>query len=240
MAIKLSTIIPIYNKEKALRETLQSIVDNHGISDDEYECILVDDESTDGCPEICREFCEKYPYFNYIRIFNDKFFGPSKARNVGLRYCKGDLIHFLDADDLLCDGFYQHAVEILDNSDYDAYVGDSYFIKDGMWYTYHLIEFESGIFGPLLSCCVFKKYIKDILFYNVMTEDIIFTWMALNNRKYYRDNHYYDTYVYRKEYNEVVTVKHEGTLDFPFNVVRFLERFDDYKFKVVDNQIVKK
>ena len=37
MGIKLSTIIPVYNKEKAVRETLQSIVDNHGILDNEYE-----------------------------------------------------------------------------------------------------------------------------------------------------------------------------------------------------------
>ncbi len=240
MDIKLSTIIPIYNKEKALRDTLQSVVDYHGISDDEYECILVDDESTDSCPEICREFCEKYSYFKYIRIFNDKFFGPSNARNVGLRYCKGNLIHFLDSDDLLCNGFYQHVIEILDNSDYDAYVGDVTVLDNNKYSLYYLNDFETGLFGPPLSSCVFKKYIKDITFYNVKTEDIIFTWMALNNRKYYRDIYYYDTYIYRKEYNEAVLIKHDNELDFPFNVVKFLEKFDDYKFKLINGQIVYK
>lgn len=240
MAIKLSTIIPVYNKEKAVRETLQSIVDNHGILDNEYECILVDDESSDTSPDICREFCETYPYFNYIRIFNDKFFGPSNARNVGLRYCNGDLIHFLDSDDLLCNGFYQHVVEILDNSDYDAYVGDITVFNDNKYSFYHLSGYETGLYGPMLSACVFKKYIKDIVFYNIKTEDIIFTWMALNNRKYYRDAHYYDTYIYRKDYNEAVLIKHDNELDFPFNVVSFLEKYDNYKFKLINGQIVYK
>ena len=90
--VKLSTIIRVYNDEQYLKDTLQSIVEKHEIDDRLFECILVDDESTDKSPDICKDYCQKYPYFKYIRIFSDGTNNPANALNNGLRYSSGEYI----------------------------------------------------------------------------------------------------------------------------------------------------
>lgn len=237
MDIVLSTIIPIYNKEKALRNTLQSIVNNHEIDDNVYECILIDDESTDSCPDICKEFCEKYPYFKYIRIFNDKVFNPSTARNFGLRLCKGKYIHFMDADDELCKTFYKDAIKVLDSSNVDAFLRGNYnlyMVDDKLkmaWFK--PTTFKMGMYGPPLWSIVFKDYIKELEFLPVLSEDIIFSWMALNKRNYYDDSSNPNSIKYHKEFREVSQQATTG-LKWPANVASILQKHEDYKYEVIN------
>jgi len=63
-----------------------------------WECIIIDDGSTDNSKEIIQEFCDKDSRINYFLQVNS---GPTVARNYGVRLAKGELIQFLDADDLL-------------------------------------------------------------------------------------------------------------------------------------------
>lgn len=58
MQPKFSVVMPVYNVEKYLRNSIQSIL-NQTISD--YELILVDDGSPDNCPKICDEYAAQYP-----------------------------------------------------------------------------------------------------------------------------------------------------------------------------------
>lgn len=171
MKIKLSTIIPIYNKSKALGQTLQSVVDNHQIDDSEYECILVDDESTDDSSEICKSFCKEYPYFKYLRIFNNGNRTPSDARNVGLRFCRGEFIHFLDADDTLCETFYPDGIGVMETTGVDIFLRGYYIRKeDGTRITfqpYTFTDITERLFGPPLGSCIFRNYVKDIEFESI-------------------------------------------------------------------------
>lgn len=91
----ISIIVPVYNAEKYLRETIYSIL-NQDFHD--FELILINDGSKDKSLEICNEFEQKYPQ---IRVFDQKNSGVSAARNKGLREAKGEYIAFADADDLL-------------------------------------------------------------------------------------------------------------------------------------------
>ena len=93
----ISLIIPVYNSEKYLEETLNSVIRQH-FSD--YEVILVDDGSTDKSGSLCDQFAAVH---QNISVLHKKKGGQSSARNLGIRAAKGEFLAFLDSDDLLCD-----------------------------------------------------------------------------------------------------------------------------------------
>lgn len=90
-----SIIIPIYNVETYLRECLDSVLTQ---TFTDWECIMVDDCSTDGSAAIARSFL-KDPRF--VMLSHDRNRGQSAARNTALDVAKGRFISFADADDSL-------------------------------------------------------------------------------------------------------------------------------------------
>ena len=90
-ALTVSCIVPVYNGETFLAEALDSIIAQ---SEPPFEIIVVDDGSTDGTPEVIRRYGER------IRYERQDNAGPAAARNTGLGLANGELIAFLDADDL--------------------------------------------------------------------------------------------------------------------------------------------
>ena len=94
---KISVIIPVYNAEKSIRETLDSIIKQ---SYKNREIILIENGSKDRGPHIIQEYAAKYPE---IHIIKGSGKGPGAARNRGMRLAKGDYIIFADADDYFPD-----------------------------------------------------------------------------------------------------------------------------------------
>ena len=94
---KISVIIPVYNAEKYIRETLDSIIKQ---SYKNREIILIENGSKDRGPDIIQEYAAKYPE---IHIIKGSGKGPGAARNRGIRLAKGDYIMFADADDYFPD-----------------------------------------------------------------------------------------------------------------------------------------
>lgn len=92
---KISVVMPCYNSERFLRAALESLVWQTYA---DWECILVDDGSTDRSKEIFLNFAEKDQRFRYLAQLNS---GPSAARNRGIEAAAGSYIQFLDADDIL-------------------------------------------------------------------------------------------------------------------------------------------
>lgn len=93
--MKISIIIPVYNKIKYLPSLLEQIA---GQSFSDFECLLIDDGSTDGSGEVCGRFAARDSRFRVIRIPNG---GVSHARNVGLDAARGEFITFIDSDDAI-------------------------------------------------------------------------------------------------------------------------------------------
>lgn len=93
--ILISIIVPCYNQGQFLNEALQSIFDQ---TYPNWECIIVNDGSTDNTEEIVNEWVAKDSRFNYYKKANS---GVSATRNFGLEKVKGQFIQFLDADDIL-------------------------------------------------------------------------------------------------------------------------------------------
>jgi glycosyltransferase involved in cell wall biosynthesis len=91
----ISIIVPCYNQAHFLDEALQSIFDQ---TYNNWECIIVNDGSTDNTEEQGKNWIKKDNRFKYIHQENK---GLSGARNTGLSTVKGSYVQFLDADDVL-------------------------------------------------------------------------------------------------------------------------------------------
>ena len=94
---KISVIIPVYNVEKYLEETIESVV-NQTIGFDNIQMILVNDGSPDNSEEICLKYKEKYPD-NVVYVKQENA-GVSSARNNGLKHATGKYVNFFDSDDI--------------------------------------------------------------------------------------------------------------------------------------------
>lgn len=95
--IRFSVVIPVYNVELYLAETIESVL-NQIFDLNSIEIILVNDGSPDNSYLICEEYQEKYP--NIIKYIKKENGGVSSARNLGLEYATGDFVNFLDSDDM--------------------------------------------------------------------------------------------------------------------------------------------
>jgi len=98
---KISIIIPVYNVESHLKKCIDSILSQ---TFTDFECILIDDGSTDSCPVICDEYVAKD---SRIIVIHQKNAGVSRARNAGLSLAKGEWIGFVDSDDWCDIGMYE-------------------------------------------------------------------------------------------------------------------------------------
>lgn len=90
-----SIILPIYNVEKYLRRCVDSIISQNF---QDFEIILVDDESPDNCPQICNDLCKSD---KRIRVIHKKNEGLGMARNTGINVANGKYIFFVDSDDYI-------------------------------------------------------------------------------------------------------------------------------------------
>ena len=103
----LSIIVPIYNAEKYLNNCITSIIEQPFI---DFELILVNDGSPDGCPNICESWAKTD---KRIKVINKKNGGLSSARNLGLQMSKGNYITFIDPDDEIDQYTYIENISIL-------------------------------------------------------------------------------------------------------------------------------
>lgn len=143
---KVSIIVTCFNLAKYLDEALQSIFNQ---TYPNWECMIVDDGSTDNSGEIAREWETKDPRFVYLYKENG---GVSSARNLGIEKAKQDYILTLDADDKYEASFLDKAMKVLVSDEQLGIVSSwgQYFVGDQLFQVYRL----SG------------KSTVDFLFYN--------------------------------------------------------------------------
>ena len=109
----ISVIVPVYNVEEYLEECLNSI--QHQTYTD-IEVILVNDGSRDGSKEICERYCQQDSRFHLINQENK---GLSGARNRGMTESKGELITFVDSDDVLKEDMLEQLIKQVTSDDID-------------------------------------------------------------------------------------------------------------------------
>src|SRR4249920_2701105 len=101
----ISVIIPVYNGAAFLRLCLQAVV---ATDYRPYECIVVDDGSTDGSRTIAAEF----PMPVRIVDISDGPRGPAYARNRGAELARGEILFFVDADVVLAPGALRRVAHV--------------------------------------------------------------------------------------------------------------------------------
>ena len=96
---KISVIVPVHNIESYIIDTLESIK----ASDfKDFECIIVENGSTDSTLQKAKEFCNDNPQF---KVYSASKKGVSAARNFGIDKAQGDYIAFIDGDDKISQNF---------------------------------------------------------------------------------------------------------------------------------------
>ena len=120
MQYKISVIIPIYNLEEYLENSLNSLV-NQTIFE-QLEIILINDGSSDKSYSICEQFAKKYK--NFVLIDNKINKGVSNARNLGIEKATSKYICFCDGDDKLNDNSYETLLDLIEMSKADIAVTD--------------------------------------------------------------------------------------------------------------------
>ena len=109
----ISVIIPVYNVEKFLRYSLESVINQ---SYKNLEIIIVNDGSTDESKNICKEYEEKD---KRVKLINQKNQGLSAARNAGLNIATGKYVGFIDSDDIISLKFYEGLYKLLKETNSD-------------------------------------------------------------------------------------------------------------------------
>nr|WP_299341993.1 glycosyltransferase family 2 protein [Allomuricauda sp.] len=111
--MKISFVIPAYNAEKFIRKCVESIT-SQGVSEENYEVIVVNDGSKDQTESICKELAKEYRSF---RFFSNENHGPGYTRNYGIRNAKGKYIWCIDADDYLSPHILESVLQELSSND---------------------------------------------------------------------------------------------------------------------------
>ena len=110
---KISVVIPVYNTEEYLEETILSIVNQSIGFEKNIQLILVNNVTEDNSEEICKRYLEMYPD-NVVYHKMDVNDGPCPARNAGMLLAKGKYINFLDSDDVWEQNAFKKACKFFD------------------------------------------------------------------------------------------------------------------------------
>lgn len=123
----MSIIIPVFNRENLVLETLDSIVKQDYPN---WECILVDDHSTDNTVKVIKAFIESDARFSLYHRPKDLAKGANSCRNYGFGLSKGFYIQWFDSDDLMLPSHISSLIDAIQTTNSDFAVGDSQnFIK---------------------------------------------------------------------------------------------------------------
>lgn len=117
----ISLIIPTYNRAHLIGETLNSIIAQVYTN---WECIVVDDGSTDDTETLLESYCKKETRIKFYKRPLDRPKGANACRNYGLEVSKGTYINWFDSDDIMYPDFLQVKImELLSHPQKDFVVG---------------------------------------------------------------------------------------------------------------------
>lgn len=94
----ISIVIPTFNRAHLIGETLDSILEQ---TYTKWECIVVDDGSTDNTEDILKEYVEKDNRFQYHKRSQESVKGPNSCRNIGYALSRGEYLKWFDSDDIM-------------------------------------------------------------------------------------------------------------------------------------------
>ena len=238
----ISIIVPIFNTEKHLHQCLDSILSQ---SYENFECLLINDGSTDASASICREYIAKDARFRYFEKENG---GVSSARNLGIERSGGAYITFIDSDDWVEFDYLEvlYSAIIQETADISVSSYRTYEMSKNIWlfHAFKRVEHQKvfsrqELLNQLMfldsldssyrfaSCKLVRKSVLTGIWFNESThlgEDMEFWFkLYLIAEKSVFSNR--DTYVYRRDLNDsrYATLKHiKSDVQQRLNFISFL------------------
>ena len=175
-----SIIVPVYNVEKYLGECLDSILFQQAT--DDYEIVLVNDGSTDGSEEICKQYAMQNSKIKYFYQTNQ---GLSAARNTGIKLAQGDYLLFLDSDDKLKENSLPLLIKAMESRS-DVIFAKVIKFQDG--------EEEKGVECYPVNLCDYEQYKKPALLLHKLNQNKYFwfaAWLLIVKREFLVSNNLY-------------------------------------------------
>ncbi|MCH5232679.1 MAG: glycosyltransferase [Muribaculaceae bacterium] len=228
----ISIIVPIYNTKDYLKDCIRSIR-NQTISD--WEAILIDDGSTDESSGVAMEFVKQDPRIKY---FKTEHKGLSNARNLGIQKASGDLLFFLDSDDLINPELLKIQQELIRNehacivsckltSNFQKATKAKLSFKKKLFSAEKAIE--STLYQREISSSMCGKLFKKVLFDNLQfTKGIFYEDLDIFYRVFEKCNKIvnidFPGYFYRKRQGSILSEWNNSRL----NVLEVTENIEKY------------
>lgn len=119
--MKISVIIPLYNAEETIKETIQSVI--YQSIPDSLEILVINDGSTDSSEKIVQSIIQNNSTNRIIKLINKKNGGVSSARNRGILESNGDWVAFLDSDDIWFENKLQKQIDEVKKNNKIYFIG---------------------------------------------------------------------------------------------------------------------
>tara|TARA_Y100000589_G_scaffold235069_1_gene222461 strand:+ start:1342 stop:2154 length:813 start_codon:yes stop_codon:yes gene_type:complete len=186
-----SIIVPFFNASKTIKSTLESILNQ---TFEQFECILIDDGSTDNSFSIVSGIISRDKRFKLYQQSNN---GVVSARNLGIKKSKGRFITFLDADDIWDPNFLRESLLVRKKSNkpipitHCSYIRFSFYKEKIIYSLVHppkIINYKNILkknFMPLLTVLIDRKIISNFFFEDKRPEDYKL-WVNLIYLKRYK------------------------------------------------------
>lgn len=149
-----SVVIGTYNRVHKLRDRAMRSVQDQTL--DDWECIIVDAESSDGTEEVVREMAARDPRIRYFRIKDE---GNSASKNFGIRQARGRFIALTDDDDEFLPDYFENAIEEFKKlpPDVGFLSGGAYILDDRGKESYILPPIEPFWRSPIGNGWLFRR-----------------------------------------------------------------------------------
>ena len=144
-----SIIIPTYNRADLIGETLDSVIAQ---TYQNWECIVVDDGSSDNTEQVVQSYINKDKRFRYYHRPPEHQPGGNGARNYGFKKSKGEYIQWFDSDDLMLPQKLEVQINDLtkNNKKIHTCSGKQYFVEDDEYKSLKM-DFSKNVFCQVAS-----------------------------------------------------------------------------------------
>lgn len=200
-----SIIIPTFNRAHLIGETLDSIIAQTYAN---WECIIVDDGSTDETEQLINDYIKKDARFQYHKRPKDRLAGGNAARNFGFELSKGEYVNWFDDDDLMLEDFLQTVINA--RSNYNL------IILRGKTVDSNKRQLKK-IKNWLDTDCLFKQYVLNEI--EILTPSLIFKKTFLINKELFKTSllrsqevELYSRLFFKLKSEEYCTLNHIGFL----------------------------
>lgn len=209
--MQLSVIIPVYNVEKYIQKCIQSVLEND-LNQDNFEIIIVDDQSPDKSIEIAQKIAQKH---KNIKIISQKNKGLGGARNTGISNSLGKYLLFLDSDDWYLPNTLSEILDLAIRKDLDILEFSAQGISTDGKIMYHIETETSAILDGI-------KYYNKVRYMNSACNKLYKNEFLVSNNLFFLERIFIEDF----EFNTRAFSKANRVCGISFLVAQFLQSED--------------